>query len=317
MVSEFAPSQDDFELEADSGIKDYEYFDDYLEDILTAKISARSYLKNNGSSWDIYQYGESNKLDSVSIYNFDNSIIQKFRSVFNGKCAYYELDDAMVSFSLYSIMKASEESGYKKFIDLANEMSDYVPIYNDMAGYDLNDGISLIGNARIVLNIRRPTKAEFMNVSISLMLDKPSLAKTCYWYAAISTKHIADNTEWLHERLRKTDENDHFMFTCNRFSPYSILLNDFKSKKKLLKTLVFRCVNIIYEQYSSSLLKYIRNDLNINQKRGLVNRYTVLRKATAMSGRKKDNKLRLMLNEDKKMIDDIKKELKLLEEAKK
>lgn len=299
----------DLELPFGSDVKEYEWFDDYLNDILSNKTNARSYLKNNGTAWDIFEFGEGNQLSSIGINDFDNSFVSKFRSVFKGTCRLYELDDAMVSFALYSINKAAEESGYKELIDLVNIMSDYVEIYNDMDEYALNTGISLIGNKRVVLNVRMPTKAEFETMSVDLMLDKPSLAKTCYWYTVISTSSIAANTEWISDKLFKKNNFYEVTFTCNHFSPYSILLNDFKLKKKLLKTLVFRWMSLIVKSYRLSLLDYLEGNLDDSRKRGLVNKYKVLRQALVLSGRKKDQKLRSILNKDKVHIDKIKKEL--------
>ncbi len=295
--------EDDFQLEVD-------WFDDYLKSALNQKINSRKHLREKGTGWDIHEYSEGNRLSTINLYGFDSSIVAKFRQVFSGKCRLYELDDALVSFSLGAIESAAEKTGYKKLISLAIDMSDYVEIYSGLEEYRIGEGFTSVDNKRIALNIRLPTKAEFETISTDLMIDKSSLAKTCYWYAAISTKHIAENTQWVSDKLYKNDGIKNITFTCNHISPYSILLNDFKSKKMSIKTLVFRWMSLIVKRYRVSLSDYLEGDASQRNMVAIVNMYSILRRALVLSGRRKDENLRARLNRDKKHIDIIKKELK-------
>ena len=295
--------EDDFSLKVD-------WFDDYLKRELESKTSSRKHLRENGTGWDIFEHSEGNRLSSINMYGFDSSVIAKFRQVFNGICRLYELDDAMVRFSLFAIEKAADDSGYKKLISLAIAMSDYVEIYNGLEEYRIGEGFTSVDNKRITLNVRLPTKAEFETISTDLMIDKSSLAKVCYWYAAISTKHIAENTQWVSDKLYKNDEIENITFTCNQVLPYSILLNDFKSKKMSIKTLLFRWMSLIVKRYRVSLSDYLEGDTSERNMVAIVNMYSILRRALVLSGRRKDENLRSRLNRDKKHIDIIKKELK-------
>jgi hypothetical protein len=295
--------KNDFSIEVD-------WFDDYLKRELELKTSSRKHLRENGTGWDIFEHSESNRLSTINLYGFDSSVIAKFRQVFNGKCRLYELDDAMINFSLFAIESAAEKSGYKKLISLAIDMSDYVEIYSGLEECKIGDGFASTNDRRITLNVRLPTKAEFETISTDLMLDKSSLARTCYWYAVISTKHIAENTQWVYDKLYKNDEIKNITFTCKHILPYSILLNDFKSKKMSIKTLVFRWMSLILKRYRVSLYDYLEGDASQRNMVAIVNMYSILRRALLLSGRRKDENLRARLNRDKKNIDIIKKELK-------
>ena len=295
--------QDDFSLEVD-------WFDDYLKRELDLKTSNRKHLREKGTDWEIYEHSESNRLSTITIQNFDSSVIAKFRQVFNGKCRLYELDDAMINFSLSAIERAAEKSGYKKLISLAIDMSDYVEIYSGLEEYRIGEGFTATNDRRITLNVRLPTKAEFETISTGLMIDKISLARTCYLYAVISTNHIAENTQWISDKIYKNDEINNITFTCKQILPYSILLNDFKSKKMSIKTLVFRGMSLILKRYRISLSDYLEGDTSKRNMVAIVNMYSILRRALVLSGRRKDENLRARLNRDKNHIDIIKKELK-------
>ena len=93
---------------------------------------------------------------------------------------------------------------------------------------------------------------------------------------------------------------------------YDIKAQDGKSQGGLKYAFLY-----LYKSFSPNSIEdlnilspNLEGNLDDSRKRGLVNKYKVLRQALVLSGRKKDLKLRSILNNDKVHIDKIKKELK-------
>ena len=300
----------DFELKREPP-KEYDTFDEYLGDILIAKASNKSFLKSKGSTYEIAESFDREKLKSINIYRFDNGIFQKFRTFHDGKCAQYMIDDACMNFGMDDILKAANESGYAKIAGILDKMSYKVDVFNSAIDMVLDEFVSS-GNKRVNLNVQIGTYTRMEKLSTSLLIDKASLQTTCYLYSALCSSEM-EKIEWIRKKICKVNEIDNISFTCKHFRPYFNLLEGFKLKKKVLKTVVFTYMSVYYTQYKLYLYKYLMKKSDIEEMHDICEMYKVIRSILVLSARRADVSVREELNEDKKHIDTIKKKLKQLD----
>lgn len=300
------PGNEDFELKRETP-KVYESFNDYLEMILTANRSNKSFLKSRGSAYDIAESFDKGGTRTVNVHGFDNAIFQKFRQFHKGKCAQCEIDNACMNFGMDAVERASEESGYRKFADMVDKMSYRVEIFNDARTYTLNE-FNLSGNKHVTLNVNSETYTRLENMSTDLLVDKASLYKTCLIYSMLSTDEMSC-LSWLRDKVCRVNNSNQISFTCKRFRPYFNLFEGLKLRKKDLKTLVFTHMSVYNNLYTLNLYSYEKGRADDEDMQNICEMYKVLRDVLVLAGRRSDSELRERLNIDRPIIKDIKAEL--------